>query len=57
MNETVKKYAVSGSAIILAIAMGLQTFLFGNSDIKTLKEEVATLSDRIAVLEVPVTRE
>jgi hypothetical protein len=57
MNEALKKYAVSGSAITLAIAMGLQTFLFGNSDIKTLKEEVAKLSDRIAVLEAPAIRE
>lgn len=57
MNETLKKYAVSGSAITLAIAMELQTFVFGNNDIKILKEEVAKLSDRIAVLEAPVTRE
>ena len=57
MNETIKKVAVGSSAVALAIAMGLQTFVFGNNDIKSLKEDVAKLSERIAALEVPINRE
>ena len=57
MNEKIKKIAVGGSALALAIAMGLQTFVFGNSDMQTLKEEVAKLSERIAKLETPTTNE
>ena len=57
MNEKIKKMAVGGSAIALAIAMGLQTFLFGDSDIKVLKEEVAKLSERVAKLEAPTPHE
>ena len=37
MNEKVKNIAVGASAVALAIAMGLQTFVFGNNDIQTLK--------------------
>lgn len=57
MNEKLKKITVGGSAIALAIAMGLQTFVFGNSDIQTLKEEVTKLSERIAKLEAPTSHE
>lgn len=57
MNEKVKKIAVGGSAIALAIAMGLQTFLFGSNDIQVLKDEVAKLSERIAKLETPMPNE
>lgn len=57
MNENVKKIAVGGSAIVLAIAMGLQTFVFGQNDLQTLKEEVLKLSERIAKLEVPTAHE
>lgn len=53
MNETVKKYAVSASAIALAIAMGLQTFIFGKNDLQTLKDDVVKLSERVAQLELP----
>ena len=53
MNENIKKIALSGSAIALAIAMGLQTFVFGQSDVQTLKEEVVKLSERVAKLEMP----
>jgi|GEM_PF-2475518 len=52
MNDTIKKIAVGGSAIALAIAMGLQTFVFGHSDMQTIKEEVSKLSERVAKLEV-----
>lgn len=52
MNDNIKKIAVGGSAIALAIAMGLQTFVFGHSDMQTIKEEVAKLSERVAKLEV-----
>lgn len=52
MNENMKKIAVGGSAIALAIAMGLQTFVFGQSDMQTMKEQIMLLSDRIAKLEV-----
>lgn len=57
MSENMKKIAVSGSAIALAIAMGLQTFIFGQSDIQTLKEDVARLSERITQLEAPLVHE
>jgi hypothetical protein len=52
MNEIIKKHALSGSVIILSIVMGLQTFVFGNSNIQTLKDAVANLSERIAKLEI-----
>jgi hypothetical protein len=54
MNENIKKIALSGSAIALAISMGLQTFIFGKSDIQTLKDEVIQLSERVAKLEKPI---
>jgi hypothetical protein len=53
MNEIIKKHALSGSAIVLSIVMGLQTFVFGNNDIQALKDAVAQLSERIAKLETP----
>jgi thymidine phosphorylase len=53
MNDNVKKIAMSGSAIVLALAMGLQTFVFGQNDLQTLKNEVMKLSERIAKLEAP----
>ena len=57
MNEKIKKIAVGTSAVALAVAMGLQTFVFGNSDIQILKEEVLKLSERVAKLEAPATDE
>jgi polyhydroxyalkanoate synthesis regulator phasin len=57
MDEKMKKIAVGGSAIALAIAMGLQTFVFGHSDMQTLKEEVGKLSERVARLEIPMAHE
>ena len=57
MNEKIKKIAVGASAIALAIAMGLQTFVFGNSDIQILKEEVLKLSEQVAKLEAPAVHE
>lgn len=57
MNDNMKKVAISGSAIALAIAMGLQTFVFGTNDIQALKQEVQHLSARIAKLEAPVVHE
>lgn len=53
MNEKVKNIAVGASAVALAVAMGLQTFVFGNNDIQTLKDDVAKLSERVAQLEQP----
>jgi hypothetical protein len=55
MNENFKTIAMGGSAVVLAIAMGLQTFVFGNNDVQTLKEELSKLSERIAKLEAPVS--
>jgi hypothetical protein len=40
MNELIKKHAVTGSTLALAIAMGLQTFVFGSNDMQTLKQQV-----------------
>lgn len=57
MNENIKKIAISGSAIALAVAMGLQTFVFGTNDIQSLKEAMQNLSARIAKLETPVAHE
>jgi hypothetical protein len=48
MNEKVKNIAVGTSAIAFAIAMGLQTFVFGNNDIQSLKEDVAKLEQPAA---------
>lgn len=53
MNELIKKHAVTGSTLVLAIAMGLQTFVFGSNDMQTLKQQVIELSERIAKLEAP----
>jgi hypothetical protein len=44
VNEKMKNIAVGGSAIVLAMAMGLQSFVFGKSDIQTLKDEITKLS-------------
>ena len=52
MNEKIKKVAIGGSALALAIAMGLQTFVFGQSDLQALKENLAQLTERIEQLEV-----
>lgn len=51
MNENIKKYAVSGSAIALSIAMALQTFVFGQNDLQKIKEEVSLLAKRIDQIE------
>jgi hypothetical protein len=51
MNETIKKYAVSGSAIAISIAMGIQTFVFGQSDLQKIKEEISVLAKRIDQIE------
>lgn len=51
MNDNVKKIAVGGSALALAVAMGLQTFIFGQNDMQTMKETISALSDRVAKLE------
>ncbi len=53
MNDSIKKHTVTGSALALAIAMGLQTFVFGSNDVQALKQQVAELSERLAKLEVP----
>jgi hypothetical protein len=53
MSDNFKKIAAGGSALALAIAMALQTFVFGQNDIQMLKEEVLKLSERIARLEMP----
>jgi hypothetical protein len=57
MNDNIKKIAVTGSAIALALAMGLQTFVFGQSDIQSLKDEVHNLAERLSRLESPVAYE
>jgi hypothetical protein len=57
MSENTKKIAVGGSALALARAMGLQTFVFKQSDIQTLKEEVQRVSERMAKLEKTVAHE
>ena len=53
MSENLKKIAVGGSALALAVAMGIQTFVFGQNDMQTLKSAVVELSERIAKLEAP----
>jgi thymidine phosphorylase len=57
VNENMKKVAIGGSAIVLAIAMGLQTFVFGQNDLQMLKESVAKLTERVAQLEVAKAHE
>jgi hypothetical protein len=52
MSENIKKYAVSGSAIALSIAMALQTFVFGQNDLQKIKEEISALSKRIDQIEI-----
>jgi hypothetical protein len=52
LNENMKKVAVGGSALALAIAMGLQTFVFGQNELQAIKENVAKLTERVAQLEV-----
>jgi hypothetical protein len=51
MNETIKKVAMGSSALALAVAMGLQTFVFGQSDLQIIKENIAQLTERVAQLE------
>lgn len=55
--EKIKQVAVGGSAVAMAIAMALQTFVFGQSDIQVLKEQVTQLRERLAKLEVPKARD
>ena len=55
--EKIKQVAVGGSAVAMAIAMALQTFVFGQSDIQVLKEQVTQLTERLAKLEVPKARD
>jgi|JI10StandDraft_1071094.scaffolds.fasta_scaffold2847905_1 thymidine phosphorylase len=57
MNDNVKKMALSGSALVLAIFMGLQTFVFGKNDLQTLKEDMVRLTERVAKLETPSIHE
>jgi hypothetical protein len=57
MNENIKKLAINGSAIALALAMGLQTFIFGHNDIQKLKESITQLSERMTKLETPASLE
>lgn len=57
LNENMKKVAVGGSAIVLAIAMGLQTFVFGQGDLQGLKDSLAKLTERVTQLEVIKTHE
>lgn len=52
-KEKIKKVAISGSTAALAIAMALQTFVFGQNDIQALKEQVTQLTERLAKLEAP----
>ena len=52
MNENIKKYAVSGSAIALSIAMALQTFVFGQNDLQKLKEDILVLAKRLDQIEL-----
>jgi hypothetical protein len=56
-HDKIKQIAVGGSAVAMAIAMALQTFVFGQSDIQVLKAEVAQLSKRVIKLEEPQNRE
>lgn len=57
MNDNVKKIAFSISALVLAIAMVLQTFIFGKNDMQTLKDEITQLTKRITKLEAPAAHE
>jgi hypothetical protein len=51
MNDKFKKIAISISAGALALAMGIQTFVFGQSDLQKLQTEVAELTKRLATIE------
>lgn len=56
-TEKLKQIALGGSTIALAIAMGLQSFVFGQNDIQLLKEQVAQISERLSQLEAPKMHE
>lgn len=51
MNDKFKKIAMGISAGALALAMGIQTFVFGQSDLQKLQTEVAELTKRLADIE------
>jgi hypothetical protein len=51
MNEKFKKIAVSISAGALALALGIQTFVFGQTDLQKLQTEVAELTKRLVDIE------
>lgn len=57
MNDIIKQHAVSGSALVFAVIMGLQNFIFGNGGLESLKKDVVALSDRIEKLESPKKHE
>ena len=50
-SENFKKIVISVSAGALALAMGIQTFFFGQSDLQKLKTEVVELTKRLANIE------
>lgn len=52
MNEKYKKIAVGISAGALALAMGIQSFVFGQNDIQKLQADVAELNKRLTLIEI-----
>ena len=56
MNQHIKM-ALSGSGLMFAIYMGLQTFVFGKNDLQTVKEDIVKLTERVAKLETPSIHE
>jgi len=51
LNDNAKKMTTTVAGIVFAIAIGLQTFLFGKNDLQTLTQKVDQLSQRIEILE------
>jgi polyhydroxyalkanoate synthesis regulator phasin len=51
LSDNTKKLATTIAGLAFAIAIGVQTFLFGKNDMQTLTEKVDQLSQRIELLE------
>lgn len=50
-TDNTKKIASSIAGVAFAIAIGIQTFVFGKNDLENLTQKVEQLSQRIKILE------
>ena len=51
MNDKIKKIAATISGIALALAMGIQTFVFGKSDMQKMNDDITAIAARVSTIE------